>query len=73
MKKETLWVTMKVHLRADKATGVHTTFTVFMNDGNCGQLTMREDEAVFFHDAIMQSSWLLKTDVVESSGQWTKE
>lgn len=64
---------MKLHLRADEANGMHTTFTVFMNGGNCGQLTMREDEAVFFHHLVLQSSYLLKSDNVYSSGKWFKE
>jgi len=48
---------MKIHLRADEANGVHTKVTVFMNGGNCRQLTMREDEALFFHEVVMRSTW----------------
>lgn len=64
---------MKVHLRADYANGVHTRFTVFMNGGNCGQLCMREDEAVFFHDVICHSTWKLPEDNIVTSGKWIKE
>jgi len=61
---------MKLHLRADKATGTHTTFTVFMNGSNCGQLCMREDEAIFFHDIIMQSKYKIPSDEIFTSGHW---
>jgi len=61
---------MKLHLRADEANGTHTRFTVFMNGANCGQLCMSEDEAIFFHEVIMRSSYWLKTDEYYSSGHW---
>ena len=64
---------MKMHLRADEANGVHTKITVFMSGGNCGQLVMREKEALFFHDLIMRSTWILKTDEIRASGYWFKE
>lgn len=64
----------KVHLKADSANGVHTRFTIFMNGANCGQLCMREDEAIFFHDLVAQSNWPLKgKDVVITSGHWFKK
>lgn len=63
----------KVHLRADSANGEHTKFTVFMNGANCGRLTMKEKEAIFFHDTIMRSTWPLKgKDEVITSGKWSK-
>ncbi len=62
---------MKLHLRADSANGEHTRFTVFMNGANCGQLTMREEEAVFFHDLVILSGAKLKTDEIYTSGRWT--
>lgn len=66
---------MKVHLRADSADGTHTKFTVFMNGANCGKLCMREEEAVFFHQLVMCSTWPSKTfnDEVVASGRWGKE
>ena len=64
---------MKIHLRADRANGAHTSFTVFMNGGNCGALTMREDEALFFHDLVMHSTYFLKTDERLTSGIWIKD
>ena len=64
---------MKVHLRADKATGAHTTFTVFMNGGNCGQLTMKEEEAIHFHHMLLMTHYKGKNDIYISSGHWTKE
>lgn len=60
---------MKVHLRADEANGFHTKFTVFMNGGNCGQLIMREDEAIYFHHLVMMSTYS-KEGEVRSSGKW---
>ena len=64
---------MKVHLRADSANGVHTTFTVFMNDTNCGQLCMKETEAVFFHEVITRTRYRISTDLIVTTGIWTKE
>jgi hypothetical protein len=64
---------MKIHLRADEANGEHTKVTVFMNGANCGQLTMREDEAIFFHEVILQSNYRIPGDEMYSSGIWTKE
>jgi len=62
---------MKIHLRADSADGTHTKFTVFMNGANCGQLCMREDEALFFYHVIELSAWLLKgEDEFLGSGNW---
>jgi len=63
---------MKIHLRGDSADGIHTRFTVFMNGANCGQLTMTEEEAVFFHDTVMFSSWTKQGETV-ASGRWMKE
>jgi len=64
---------MRVHLRADEATGEHTKFTVFMNGGNCGQLCMKEDEAIFFHHLVSLSGYRIFIDEIISSGVWTKE
>ena len=63
---------MKFHLRADEANGTHTKITVFANGGNCGQLCMTEEEALFFHDTIMRSTWTHQGEVV-TSGIWVKE
>ena len=63
---------MKLHLRADKANGTHTRFTVFMNGGNCGQLCMTEDEAIYFHDVILHSNFRIPEDEIYSSGKWFK-
>ena len=62
----------KLHLRADEANGTHTRFTVFMNGGNCGQLCMREEEAIFFHDIIVQSDYRIAEDEIRTSGNWFK-
>ncbi len=62
----------KIHLKAIKANGTHTTINVFINGANCGELTFREDEAVFFHDALMHSKYL-KSNEILSSGIWIKE
>jgi hypothetical protein len=43
-----------------------------MNGANCGQLTMTEEEAVFFHDTVMFSSWTKQGETV-ASGRWMKE
>ncbi len=64
---------MKLHLRADEANDTHTRFTVFMNGANCGQLCMRTEEAIFFHDALLRTKYRLKEDEIYSSGKWTKE
>ena len=64
---------MKIHLRADEANGVHTRFTVFINGVNCGQLCMSEEEATFFHEVVLRSTYKLPTDEYISSGRWFKE
>ena len=61
----------RLHLRADSANGEHTKITVFSNGGNCGQLTMKEEEAVFFHDIVMMSMWA-RPGEVRTSGIWIK-
>ena len=64
---------MRVHLRADEANGTHTRVTVFMNGGNCGQLCMREEEAIFFHETFMRSKYKTPEDEIVTSGIWFKE
>lgn len=61
-----------IHLRADSANGFHTTFTVFMNGANCGTLTMREEEAIYFHHCISFSTYSKPGEVI-TSGKWEKE
>ena len=61
-----------IHLRADSANGRHTRFTVFMNGANCGQLCMTEDEAIWFHDALMFSRYLTHDEII-TSGSWSQE
>jgi hypothetical protein len=63
---------MNVHLRADEANGTHTRFTVFVNGANCGQLCMREDEAIYFHHMAMMSVYSKPGEVI-SSGKWTMD
>ncbi len=62
---------MRIHLKALEANGTHTKFIVFMNGANCGQLTMSEKEAAFFHNTVMYSGWSKKGEVM-SSGNWEK-
>ena len=59
----------RIHLRADEANGQHTRFTVFCNGANCGQLCMRESEAIYFHDALMFSRYPKAGDII-TSGEW---
>lgn len=66
-------MSMRVHLRADSADGTHTKFTVFMNGANCGHLCMTQDEAIFFHERVLRSTYGLPKDVVYSSGRWAPE
>lgn len=60
---------MKIHLRADNANGVHTTFTVFVNGANAGKLTMRDTEAASFHQ-IVASGCSNRVDTFLSTGEW---
>lgn len=62
----------KIHLRADSANGAHTKITVFCNGANCGQLTMTEEEATFFHHTVMTSTYPKFREVI-SSGVWDKK
>ena len=64
---------MQLHLRADEANGTHTKFTVFLNEANCGQLCMRKEEAIYFHELLFRSNYKIPGDQVYSSGKWTKE
>lgn len=64
---------MKLHLRGDSANGIHTKFTVFMNEANCGQLCMKEEDAVFFHNIVLSSTYRLPNDEFISSGEWIRE
>ena len=73
---------MRIHLRADEANGTHTRFTVFVNGANCGELCMREEEAIFFHEVVLRSTYKLPSlmvgdqgflDQYDSSGHWFKE
>jgi len=59
----------KIHLRSDLVTGRHTTFTVFCNGANCGQLCMTEEEAQFFHQVVMMSTYSKPGEII-SSGIW---
>lgn len=43
---------MRIHLRVEVEDPGHTTFTMFMNGGNCGTLTMRNDEFNEFRDIL---------------------
>jgi|GEM_PF-4772464 hypothetical protein len=40
---------MKVHLRFDSTDAQHTRMTLFTNGASCGQLTMSNAEAIWFH------------------------
>lgn len=64
---------MELHLRANSANGTHVRFTVFMNEANCGQLTMKEDEAIFFRERLLRFDPKSIHDEVYYSGNWTKE
>lgn len=62
---------MKIHLRADKATGTHTFFTVFVGGANTGQICMREEEAVEFY-RVVQEGCARQECEFRGSGEWTK-
>lgn len=64
---------MKLHLRADSVTKLHTTFTVFMNGANCGQLCMSTKEALFFRHRVLLGDYESLDEEVTSSGAWTRE
>jgi len=63
---------MKIHLRADEATGVHTRFTVFVNGQNSGQLCLNEAEAATFY-MILSHGCHKDFDEFVGSGHWSKE
>lgn len=63
---------MKIHLRADKATGVHTFFTVFVGGANAGHLCLQEEEAVEFYH-VVQEGCARQGCEFRGSGEWTKE
>ena len=61
---------MKIHLRADSADGIHTKVSVIMDGVDCGQLTMPEESAIFFHEVLIRSTYKLPEDKYYSSGHW---
>lgn len=61
---------MKIHLRADAADGTYTKVSVIMDGINCGQLTMPEESAIFFHEVLVRSTYKLPEDKYYSSGHW---
>ena len=63
---------MNINLRADEANGTHTRFTVFANGANCGQLCMREEEAVAFY-MILSHGCSPTLDKFTGNGNWGKE
>lgn len=60
---------MNVVLRADDANGVYTRFTVFVNGANCGQLCMRDKEAIAFY-LIVLGGCLPTMDQFLGKGKW---
>ena len=62
---------MKITLRADEATGVHTRFTVFLNGANCGQLCARDEEAVALY-MIIENGKHPQLDQFIGKGHWSK-
>lgn len=63
---------MDIHLRADHTTPGHTTFTVFINGANCGQLIMRTGEAASLHQ-IVSMGCAKFVDKFTSTGEWESE
>lgn len=61
---------MEIHLRANLADGNFTKVSVIMDGFDCGQLTMPEESALFFHEVVMRSTWKLPADKFYSSGHW---
>ena len=43
---------MKIHLKINSSNPKHTRFTVFINEANCGTLTMLNDEFASFHQIV---------------------
>ena len=60
---------MKVHIRFDESNAKHTKFTLFLNGGNCGQLTARTDEAANLHQIIFNGH-RKGIDEVKSKGKF---
>ena len=61
---------MKITLRADSTNPAHTRFTVFVNGANCGQLTMRVDEANAFY-MIVSNGCHPTLDEFLGKGRWS--
>ena len=60
---------MKIHLRANHVNAGHTNFTIFVNGGNAGTVTMRRDEAANFHQ-IVAMGCKQPIDEFVSTGKW---
>uniref|UniRef100_A0A6M3IV84 Uncharacterized protein n=1 Tax=viral metagenome TaxID=1070528 RepID=A0A6M3IV84_9ZZZZ len=61
----------RLHLRGELIGG-HTRITVFCNGANCGQLTMSEKEAIYFHHVVTMSVYARPSEVI-TSGTWDTE
>lgn len=55
-----------VHIRFDKNKGEHTTMTIFIRGANCGTLTMRQAEALWFNHIISSGCDTLNFNFVAS-------
>lgn len=55
------------HLRTDAVTPSHTTLTIFANGGNCGYLTLRNNEAEAFISCLRQGCKGLVVDFVHTA------
>lgn len=65
---------MRVHLRVDSVGGAHTHMTLFVNGGHAGTLTMRNEEALWFHHILWKGSEYLRLKpgefAFQASGQF---
>ena len=62
------WKKALSHYREVKAE-TYTRITVFANGRYCGNLCMKEDEALYFHQLVMTSRWSNPEEVI-TSGIW---
>lgn len=53
---------VKLHLRFDDVNSVHTRATLFVNGANCGQLCLRNAEAIWLHHILNKGCSSLSPD-----------
>ena len=61
---------MKIHMRFSSSNAMHTAFTLFLNNANCGTLVARTDEAAHLHQIIAHGCADSVDEFISSGALW---